>query len=115
MARPTKRRIEAGGGPAAPPKAGAKAAARSGNPKKAAAAVPDDADHHSRYTPPTSAALHAPSPLWVPILMFALLGIGFLVIFLNYTDLLPGSPNSWYLIGGLGGILAGIITATQLR
>jgi hypothetical protein len=47
--------------------------------------------------------------------MFGLLGLGFLSIFLNYTEVLPGAPTGWYLVGGLGGILFGIITATQLR
>ncbi len=56
---------------------------------------------------------HKVSPLWVPVLMFALLGIGALMIILNYVDLLPGDTNNWYLVGGLGLILAGIMTATQ--
>lgn len=54
-----------------------------------------------------------PSPMWVPVLMFSLLGIGTLMIILNYVDLLPGGTSNWYLLGGLGLILAGIITATQ--
>ncbi|MCH7788794.1 MAG: cell division protein CrgA [Acidobacteria bacterium] len=57
----------------------------------------------------------APSPVWVPILMFALLGLGIATIFLNYTEVLPGSANNLFLLGGLGLILAGIITATQYR
>ena len=51
----------------------------------------------------------------MPVLMFAFFGLGFLAIFLNYTETLPGAPSGWWLIGGLGGILGGIITATQLR
>ena len=53
------------------------------------------------------------SPIWVPILMFALLGLGSIMIILNYVSLLPGGISNWYLVGGLGLILAGIITATQ--
>ncbi len=53
------------------------------------------------------------SPMWVPVLMFSLLGLGTLMIILNYVALLPGDTNNWYLVGGLGLILAGIITATQ--
>ena len=53
------------------------------------------------------------SPTWVPATMFALLGIGALMIILNYVSLLPGDTSNWYLLGGLGLILAGIITATQ--
>lgn len=58
---------------------------------------------------------HQVSPTWVPILMFALLGLGTLMIILNYMELLPGATDNWYLVGGLGLILAGIITATQLH
>lgn len=53
------------------------------------------------------------SPAWVPVLMFGLLVLGTLMIILNYVALLPGDTNNWYLVGGLGLILAGIITATQ--
>ena len=55
------------------------------------------------------------SPRWVPALMFGLLIVGALAIVLNYLGVTPGSPSNWYLLGGLGGILAGIITATQYR
>ena len=57
-----------------------------------------------------------PSPMWVPVLMFALLGLGILTIVLNYVSLLPGGEvNNWYLVLGLVMILGGIITATQFR
>ena len=69
----------------------------------------------SRYTPPAPTKYDMPSPMWVPVLMFTFFGLGLLTIFLNYTDVLPGSPTQWYLLGGLLSILAGIITATQLR
>lgn len=71
-----------------------------------------------RYTAPVPAAKKGPSPRWVPVLMFALWGVGLAMILANYMGLLPGSAdggNGWYLIGGLGLILAGIITATQYR
>ena len=48
-----------------------------------------------------------PSPTWYVVTMFALMGIGTLIILSNYVTLLPGSPsNSWLLIG-LAGIAAG--------
>jgi hypothetical protein len=74
----------------------------------------------SRYTPPIPKEMKV-SPIWVPILMFACLGIGLLMIFLNYMGVLPplwwedDGTNNWYLLGGLVFILAGIITATQYR
>ena len=69
----------------------------------------------TRYTP-RSGSTHAPSPRWVPITMVALLVIGLLVIFLHYVDMvLPGASSNWWLLGGLGFILGGIVTATQYR
>lgn len=69
-----------------------------------------------RYTPPGVKSSHLPpSPTWVPVLMFVLLGIGSLVIVLNYMGVLPGETKQMYTFGGLGLILGGIITATQYR
>jgi Cell division protein CrgA len=68
----------------------------------------------TRYTPPVPRAVKV-SPRWVPILMFTLLGLGLVVIFLNYIDLLPGGMSNAYLALGLGLICGGIITATQYR
>lgn len=60
--------------------------------------------------------LGGPSPLLVPILMFASLTIGGVVILFNYlTEDILGTPSNWYLLGGLGFVLIGIITATQYR
>ncbi len=56
-----------------------------------------------------------PSPTWVPVLMFALLALGTILILANYTIEVLGMPSNWYLLGGLGMVLAGIITATQYR
>lgn len=68
----------------------------------------------SRYTPPVRKELKV-SPRWVPILMFALLGIGVAVIILNYLGVLPGGSNNRYLLLGLAAITGGFITATQYR
>lgn len=69
----------------------------------------------ARYTPPTAKFEDMPSPVWVPVLMFTLFGLGMLTIFLNYVGLLPSATSNWYLLLGLGFILGGIITATQYR
>jgi heme/copper-type cytochrome/quinol oxidase subunit 3 len=53
------------------------------------------------------------SPTWVPVLMIALLALGGIVIVLNYVALLPGDTNNWYLLAGLGLLLAGMLVATQ--
>lgn len=55
------------------------------------------------------------SPKWVPILMFTLFAVGAVTIVSNYLGVLPGGANTWYLVGGLGLILGGIVTATQYR
>lgn len=76
---------------------------------------PSSPGSSTRYTPPAYNA-HLESPLWVPIVMFGLFGIGMLVIFLHYVNvLLPGADSNWYLLVGLGAILGGIMTATQYR
>lgn len=68
----------------------------------------------TRYTPPVPRELKV-SPKWVPILMFSLLGLGLVVIFLNYLEVLPGGMSNAYLGLGLAAICGGIITATQYR
>lgn len=66
----------------------------------------------SRYTPPIPQSQKV-SPPWVPVLMFALLGLGILIILCNYIGVLPGGTKNTYLLVGLGSILGGIVTATQ--
>ena len=69
-----------------------------------------------RYTAPSASAHLAPSGRWVPITMFTLLGAGLLMIVINYMGvILPGAADNWYIFGGLGLILAGIMVATQWR
>jgi hypothetical protein len=65
-----------------------------------------------RYTPPIPREQKV-SPPWVPALMFTLLGVGALVIVLNYLGVLPGEQENGYLLLGLGLITGGFITATQ--
>ncbi|MCU0268363.1 MAG: cell division protein CrgA [Acidimicrobiales bacterium] len=106
--RPTKRKVEGGG--RVTPKGGTAPIKK----------IPRDEGHGSphastRYTPPSTRFEDLPSPTWVPVLMFTLFALGFFTIFLNYVSVLPGAPSNWYLLGGLGFILGGIITATQYR
>jgi hypothetical protein len=75
-----------------------------------------------RYTPKVAATASgsaakvqsAESPPWVAWLMFTFFAIGLVVIVLNYTKFFWETSN-WALIGGLGAIVAGFITATKLR
>ncbi len=81
--------------------------------------VVDKADHlapapSGRYTPPTPKEWRE-SPKWIPVLMFAFLGLGALLIIINYTPLMDkvGGSSNWYLLAGLGLVTAGFITATK--
>jgi hypothetical protein len=67
-----------------------------------------------RYTPPIPRSVKT-SPKWMGPVILALLILGALMIVLNYFDVLPSSPTNWYLLGGIGLIAAGFITATQYR
>ncbi|MDQ3766467.1 MAG: cell division protein CrgA [Actinomycetota bacterium] len=53
------------------------------------------------------------SPAWVGILFFILLGLGVLLIIVNYLGLLPGGTQSIWLFAGLGSMAAAFILATQ--
>ena len=104
--------------PAASSTAAAASAPKKVVPPKAKAKAKSDAAANVRYTPPAPQARRAPSPRWVPILMFALWGVGLLVIILNYLGVMPGGGedgSGWYLIAGLVSILGGIMVATQYR
>jgi Cell division protein CrgA len=97
MAKPAKRRISGG-----------RVTAKGTTP---ASSRPNQS---TRYTPPVPRETKV-SPMWVPVLMFTLLGIGLVVIFLNYLELLPGGMSNAYLGIGLLAICGGIVTATQYR
>ncbi|HET7522882.1 MAG TPA: cell division protein CrgA [Acidimicrobiales bacterium] len=65
-----------------------------------------------RYTAPIPREFRS-SPWWVPVLILTFFGLGLISILLNYLGLLPGGANNWYLILGLGLIVAGFIAATR--
>ena len=69
-----------------------------------------------RLTPKKPDASKRPSPLWVPVAMFTCLGLGVLVIMLNYLGLLPGgeAQNSDLLVG-LALLIGGFVLSTQYR
>jgi hypothetical protein len=94
------------------PKGGTGAGSRYALSKGHAAHEPETTS--SRYTPPVPQEFKV-SPTWVPVVMFALLGLGGLVIFLNYLGLLPGGTDNLYLLLGLGLVLGGIVTSTQFH
>lgn len=118
MAKPTKRKVPGGvthaGRVTAPGGAGGRSEPAAGPARSAARPRPPAS---SRYTPPVpNRGRGGPSGQWVPITMFTLLGAGVLMIVINYMSvLLPGAPSNWYIVGGLGLILAGIMVATQWR
>jgi Cell division protein CrgA len=104
MAKPTKRRVQ--GGRSSPKGSAARPPARASRGTTAPETT-------GRYTPPTPHAVRE-SPPWVPVLMFVLLGVGTLLILLNYVSILWDTSN-WVLVGGLVLILLGIVVATQYR
>lgn len=65
--------------------------------------------------PKESAAKKGPSPTWYVATMFALMGLGIVVILLNYIDLVPGGRNNFWLIGGLAGIGVGFLMTLDFR
>ena len=86
-------------------------AKKSGKPGASSGRVTPKAT--GRYTPPVPRSEKV-SPRWVPIVMFASLGLGMLVILANYVSLLPGDePSNMYLLLGLVFITVGFITATK--
>ena len=93
MSRPVKRRVSGG-----------RVTAKGTRPENY---VPEHASH-------TGFDQHPPSPIWVPILMFSLIGLGMATIIVNYLGVFWDTSNV-VLLGGLGFILAGIVTATQYR
>ncbi|MGZ4705608.1 MAG: cell division protein CrgA [Acidimicrobiales bacterium] len=101
--RPHKRRVEGSGRvtPKGGPTKPTKSSSRSSTP-----------DASGRYTPPVPAYKKV-SPPWWPATMFVPWGLGIVMIILNYVGVLPGSVSNWYVFGGLGLILVGIIAATQ--
>ena len=101
------------------PKKGAKADAMAAAGTGAASAAEKRPGYQAsgRYTAPTvhtAAELHETKP-WVPYAMFAFLIIGLVLIIGNYLEILPGSSDGKYLLGGLLCITGGFATATQLR
>ena len=56
---------------------------------------------------PDAVKAKGPSPTWYVALMFGLMGIGVLVIVVNYVGVLPGGTDNKYLMAGLGAIAVG--------
>ena len=79
--------------------------------RKVVAAGPGQAGPNGRYTAPIPREFKV-SPWWVPALMIAFFVGGVLVILLNYLGAL-GNTSNWYLLAGLGAIVAGFITSTR--
>jgi hypothetical protein len=75
---------------------------------------PRQAGPNRRYTPPiTKQQRH--SPRWYPFVLIGLLVFGLLVIIANYSHLTPGGTKNWYLVLGIGSIMAGLVMSTYYR
>jgi Cell division protein CrgA len=117
MAKPVKRKVEGGRVTKKPGSSGSSGAGSSGKPGTESSGRTTSSTS-GRYTAPVPKEFKV-SPRWVPVLMFVLLGLGILIILLNYVGIvpaigpLPDETSNWYLLIGLAMILGGIITATQ--
>ncbi|MEX1217411.1 MAG: cell division protein CrgA [Acidimicrobiales bacterium] len=101
--------------PAPSRRTGGRVTPKGGPTKKSAEQSHGGPEASTRYTP-RAESIQMPSPVWLPFVMFGLFLLGLVVIFLHYVDvILPGASSNWWLLGGLGFILGGIITATQYR
>jgi len=56
-----------------------------------------------------------PSPTWYIAIMFTLMGVGVLVIVVNYIGLIPGGTESIWLLSGLGAIAVGFGMTLNFR
>lgn len=56
-----------------------------------------------------------PSPTWYISIMFGLMGVGVLVILVNYMGVLPGGTSNSYLLTGLVGIGIGFTMTMNYR
>jgi len=70
----------------------------------------------SRYTPPVH-KWEKESPRWWPFLMLGLFAIGGILILLKYLSWVPGGQDgsSWWIVAGLGFVLAGLFSATKWK
>jgi hypothetical protein len=56
-----------------------------------------------------------PSPMWYVSLMFGLMGLGVVVIVVNYVGVLPGGTDNLWLIAGLACIAVGFGMTLNFR
>lgn len=68
-----------------------------------------------RYTPKSERPTNYKSPTWVAVMMFVLLGLGVLIIIINYLTILPGGASNWYLLAGLVFLGLGFWVATRYQ
>jgi hypothetical protein len=87
------------------------------NPKSGSGRVTPSqkqATQSGRYTAPIPRERRH-SPGWFPYAIIGLLVAGLVVIIGNYAGAMPGGTHDWYLIGGIGAIIIGLILATYYR
>lgn len=78
--------------------------------------MPKSKSKRNRYVPPPKPK-PKPSPRWIPVIFFAFLAAGFLLIMSRYilSTTFAFLDNDVYLWGGLGLLAAALATATQWR
>ncbi|CAN5394369.1 hypothetical protein BH23ACT9_BH23ACT9_17860 [soil metagenome] len=78
--------------------------------------MPKSKSKRSNYTPPAPAK-PPPSSRWVPITGTALIGVGILVILINYIfpSVLAGLGGNYWIIGGFVLMAGGLGILSQWR
>jgi len=70
------------------------------------------AEQTGRYTKPIPKDVRT-SPRWFGTVGVLGLVLGGVLLMGNYLQFLPGSVSPWYLVAGLGAVLAGFILLTK--
>jgi cell division protein CrgA len=79
--------------------------------------MPKSKSKRRRYQPPPPKK-RKPSPRWFGWTILGVMGLGVVMIVLNYLGLIPGTgktASNTYLFGGLGLIAVGFLLATAWR
>ena len=83
--------------------------------------MPKSKHRKNRKPPPSQrikqkeqeAAKKPPSPLWYTVVLFGLMGIGVVLVLLNY--IVPDTFGRWGLYAGLAAIAVGFLMLTNYR
>ena len=68
-----------------------------------------------RYTAPIPKNAQS-SPVWMAVVLIGLIVLGMITIVVNYiAHVLPASPSTWYLVGGVLAMAVGFLGLTNYK